>query len=105
MRLNTERVRSMRDYDPIIFVFIMIILVIVSIAYFFYFPPAFFAMPKTFQVPIETIPFDGGWIGFSFIFVNGFLLSYVVSLVTRFSGFGEPMDGTGKVTRYVTESQ
>ncbi|MFX1518191.1 MAG: ArnT family glycosyltransferase [Promethearchaeota archaeon] len=47
--------------------------------YLFYFSPSTFRIPNIFHAPIEPIPFDSGWIGFAFIFVNGLLLSYVLA--------------------------
>jgi len=38
-----------------------------------------FNATSIFQAPIESIPVDCGWIGFVLIFVNGFLLSYVLA--------------------------
>jgi len=79
MKLNTGLFRITRDFDPIILVWITIIALITTMIYLFYFPPLFYTTPNIFQAPIETIPLDGGWIGFAFIFVNGFLLSYVLA--------------------------
>ena len=53
-------------------------LIVTGAVYVFYsFPPPSFP-PDMSLAPIESIPFDGGWIGLLFIFVNGFLLSYVL---------------------------
>jgi len=70
--------RNTRDYDPLIISLIAIIAVIVGILYFFQFPPYPLAIPNILHAPIEPIPFDSGWIGFVFIFVDGFLLSYIL---------------------------
>jgi hypothetical protein len=70
--------RNTRDYDPLIISLIAIIAVIVGILYFFQFPPYPLAIPNILHVPIEPIPFDSGWIGFVFILVDGFLLSYIL---------------------------
>jgi hypothetical protein len=78
MKLNTGRFRVTREYDPIIFAWLTIIALITTIVYIFYFPPVFYAVPNIFRAPIETVPFDGGWMGFAFIFVNGFLLSNIL---------------------------
>jgi len=78
MKLNTGRFRVTREYDPIIFAWLTIIALITTIVYIFYFPPVFYSVPNIFRAPIETVPFDGGWMGFAFIFVNGFLLSNIL---------------------------
>lgn len=57
----------------------MIISIIAGILILLFYPPSGFTIPNMFQAPIETIPFDGGWVGFIFVFVNGFLLSYVLA--------------------------
>ncbi len=70
----------MRDYNAIIIGWIMIFSVIVAVLYLFHFPPYPLAIPNILQAPIEPIPFDSGWIGFAFIFVDGFLLSYILAI-------------------------
>jgi hypothetical protein len=51
---------------------------VTGVVYVFYtFPPSSFP-PDMSLAPIESIPFDGGWIGLVFILVNGYLLSYVL---------------------------
>lgn len=47
--------------------------------FYLYSPTLALTIPNIFQAPIESIPIDGGWIGFIFIFVNGFLLSHVLA--------------------------
>ena len=79
MKLNTERFRITYDSGLVVICWITIIVVIMTCAYLFYSPPIFYTSPNILQAPIVTIPFDGGWIGFVFIFVNGFLLSYVLA--------------------------
>lgn len=44
----------------------------------FTFPPSL-AISDMFQAPIESIPINGGWIGFALILVDGLLLSYVLA--------------------------
>ena len=70
--------RSTRGYGSLIIGLITIIAVIISILYFFQFPPYPLAIPNIFHAPVEPIPFDSGWIGFAFIFVDGFLLSHIL---------------------------
>jgi hypothetical protein len=67
-----------RDFDPLIICLISIISVIVGFLYFYQFPPYPLSLPNILQAPIEKIPFDSGWVSFAFIFVNGFLLSYIL---------------------------
>jgi hypothetical protein len=57
---------------------VIIITQILNSIYLFYFSPSTFRISNIFQTPITLIPLDTGWIGFAFIFVNGFLLSYVL---------------------------
>lgn len=51
---------------------------VASIFSLFYYQPPNFTLPNIFHAPIAKVPFDGGWLGFIFILVNGFLLSYVI---------------------------
>lgn len=44
-----------------------------------YYQPPDFMIPNIFHAPIEAVPVDCGWLGFAFIFVNGFLLSYIIA--------------------------
>ena len=37
-----------------------------------------FKIGNPLQTPMESVPFDGGWLGFVFIFANGFFVSYVL---------------------------
>lgn len=53
-------------------------MVIAGIIYLlFSFPPSL-AVSGIFRAPIETIPFDAGWIGLLLTLLNGALLSYVI---------------------------
>ena len=70
--------KSTADYDPLIISLIAIIAVIVGFIYFFQFLPYPSAIPNILNTPVEPIPFDSGWIGFAFIFADGFLLSYIL---------------------------
>jgi hypothetical protein len=69
---NTHR------YAAIIVSVIIIVTEILNSIYLYYFSPSTFTIPNIFHAPIETIPFDSGWLGFIFILANGFLLSYVL---------------------------
>ena len=69
---NTQRCAA------IIVTTIIIVTQIMNSIYLYYFSPSTFKIPNIFHAPIETIPFDSGWIGFAFILVNGLLLSYVL---------------------------
>lgn len=57
----------------------MIIVVIVGILSILTYPTPDFTLPNILRPPIETIPLDGGWIGFVFLLVNGFLLSVIMA--------------------------
>lgn len=70
--------RNTIKYGPLIVSLIIIIAELLNSVYLFYFSPSTFVVPNIFQAPIESIPFDSGWIGFAIIFVNGMLLSYVL---------------------------
>ena len=69
---NTHR------YAAIIVTLIIIVTELLNSVFLYYFSPSAFIIPNIFHAPIETIPFDAGWLGFVFILANGFLLSYVV---------------------------
>jgi hypothetical protein len=56
----------MRVYFPTIISFAIILSVVTSVFYLFFFRS------------LESIPLDGGWIGFVFMFANGFLLSHLL---------------------------
>jgi len=71
--------RNTIKYGPLIVSLIIIIAELLNSVYLFYFSPSTFVVPNIFQAPIESIPFDSGWIGFAIIFVNGMLLSYVLA--------------------------
>jgi len=72
--------RFTQNSDPLIIILITIVAVIVGFLYFFQFPPYPLAIPNILQAPIEAIPFDSGWIGFVFIFVDGLLFSYILAI-------------------------
>jgi hypothetical protein len=57
---------------------VIILIQILNSIYLFYFSPSTFRIPNIFQTPIAPFPLDTGWLGFAFILVNGFLLSYVL---------------------------
>ena len=70
--------RNTQRYAAIIVTTIIIVTQVMNSIYLYYFSPSTFKIPNIFHAPIETIPFDSGWIGFAFILVNGLLLSYVL---------------------------
>jgi hypothetical protein len=70
--------RNTQRYAAIIVTTIIIVTQIMNSIYLYYFSPSTFKIPNIFHAPIETVPFDNGWIGFAFILVNGLLLSYVL---------------------------
>jgi hypothetical protein len=70
--------RNTSKFAAIIVSVVIILTQILNSIYLFYFSPSTFKIPNIFHAPITPIPFDTGWIGFAFIFVNGFLLSYVL---------------------------
>ena len=78
MKLNKRESKSTRIYSALVIILVIVISVIAGIFYL-YSPPQALSIPNIFQAPIESIPIDGGWIGFVFIFVNGFLLSHVLA--------------------------
>jgi hypothetical protein len=41
--------------------------------------PVVFVLSKILQPPLEPVPFDAGWLGFLFIFANGFFLSFILN--------------------------
>jgi hypothetical protein len=57
---------------------VIILIELANSIYLFYYSPSTYKIPNIFHAPIETIPFDPGWIGLALILVNGFLLSYVL---------------------------
>lgn len=69
---NTHR------YAAIIVSVIIIVTEILNSVFLYYFSPSNFIIPNIFHAPIETVPFDVGWLAFIFIFANGFLLSHVI---------------------------
>ncbi|MBN1245330.1 hypothetical protein JXA31_07025 [Candidatus Bathyarchaeota archaeon] len=71
--------RDTLTYAAVIVSGVIILTEILNSLYAFYFSPSTFTIPNIFQAPIEAVPFDAGWIGFAFIIVNGFLLSYVLA--------------------------
>ena len=70
--------RNIPTVAAVIVSIVIIITQILNSIYLFYFSPSTFRIPNIFQTPITPIPLDTGWIGFAFIFVNGFFLSYVL---------------------------
>lgn len=68
-----------RSYTAIIISMIIILIQLANSIYLFYYSPATYKIPNIFHAPIEAIPFDAGWLGFTFILANGLLLSYVLA--------------------------
>jgi hypothetical protein len=78
MKLLAWGTRNTPMVAAVIVSVVIIITQILNSIYLFDFSPSTFRIPNIFQAPIVSIPLDNGWIGFAFIFVNGFLLSYVL---------------------------
>jgi hypothetical protein len=71
MQQRQLKVRGRRELDTRKFTAIIAVIAIISLA-------VLFAVFSINNPPMESIPVDGGWIGFFFIFANGFLLSYIL---------------------------
>jgi hypothetical protein len=71
-------IRNLPKYAAVIVSLVIILTQILNSIYIYYFSPSTFRIPNIFHAPIAPIPFDAGWIGFAFIFLNGFFLSYVL---------------------------
>ena len=66
-------------YAVVIVSFVAIVVEMLNSISPYFFSPSNFRIPNVFHAPIESIPFDSGWVGFAFMFVNGLLLSYVLA--------------------------
>jgi hypothetical protein len=71
-------IRNAPKYAAVIVSVVIILTQVLNSIYIYYFSPSTFRIPNIFHAPIAPIPFDTGWIGFAFIFANGFLLSYIL---------------------------